>query len=148
MAQRLDKSKNIMRTLNAATEVDLITGEDVQNRLYGHSNNSLTLDNIYICNTSTVSVCKISLYLKSLLPTQNPKIAIEKSYDPKIHIFEPGVSDETYSYHYFCKELVVPVGSSVQFEKDIFKGIDFLYHSLRIVADSDSRGSVTLNINH
>jgi hypothetical protein len=148
MAERLDKSKNIMRALNTTNEVDLITSEDVQNQLYGQSRKSLKLDNLYICNISATYECVISLYLKSLMPIKNPKINTESSYDPKIHIFEPGVSDEAYSYHYFCKGLVVPVGTSVQFEEEIFKGIDFLYHNLCIVGDSNSEGSATLNINY
>tara|TARA_X000001382_G_C3050744_1_gene140997 strand:- start:26 stop:514 length:489 start_codon:yes stop_codon:yes gene_type:complete len=147
-AQRQDKSKNIMKSLDTNNEVDLITEEEVRNQLYGQSNNSLKLDNLYICNISGTYECVISLYLKMLMPIKNPKINTEMSYDPKIHIVEPGVSDETYSYHYFCKDLTIPIGAAVQFGEEIFKGIDFLSHSLHIIGNSNSEGSATLNINY
>ena len=147
---RIDWSKNIMRDLTTNTEVELLTSDDVSNKFYGVDGSNLEIEYLHICNTAAAVNCTISLYLKRRVPLVNPKIAIEDAFDPKIHIFEPdqSLSDNVYVYHYFCKTLAIPVGTAVQFEKEVFGGIDFLYHELCIIGDSNSEGTVTLNIKH
>ena len=102
---------------------------------------------MYICNTSTTHACTISLYIKKLVRVDYPKMQTETNYDPKIHVHNND-GTETYTYHYFCKSFVIPLYTSLQFEEEIFEGIDFVYHSLCIQGDSNSAGDITLNIKY
>ena len=135
-SNKLDQSSNIKTTTNQTTEVTLISYEEVTSFLYGNDNSNLKIKNIYITNGSTTAACTFSLYLKKDIVTITGSA-----------VRNAGEEITSTSKHYFCTNLVLPVGAAVGFQEEIFEGTDFLYHDLCIIgADSGTVGYITINI--
>ena len=158
MAERY-KPYNIYASTNTTTEVVLIDKDIVMRPDYGYSNVQLIINTINIANTHAANASTISLYLKYIdyeaTGAQSEGTETFTGEDSKRRGGTYNTVASSYSaaddvpdiitYYYIMKNIIIPKGTALQLDEQVFKDIDFKYYDLCIVADSDTTADIIIN---